>query len=74
MLKNYSLMKISMEDYYLLMIIFCKMFDNKNNYVERSRLKDQDMIVMMCIAKLLALATLGKVLAKLVLTTFCNVY
>ena len=30
--------------------------------------------VMMCIAKLLALATLGKVLAKLVLTTFCNVY
>ena len=29
---------------------------------------------MMCIAKLLALATLGKVLAKLKLTTFCNVY
>ena len=33
-----------------------------------------DITLMMCIAKLLALATLGKVLAKLVLTTFCNVY
>ena len=29
---------------------------------------------MMCIAKLLVLATLGKVLAKYMLTTFCNEY